>query len=66
MFTEADFEPSTGTLSLAAKGRGLADCGMSASWIWNGNTFDLSALSLQQACGGVAAGDWPTLFRSSQ
>jgi hypothetical protein len=65
-FTEADFDPATGTLSMAAKGRGLADCGMSASWIWNGDSFQLSALSLQQACGGVFPGDWPTLFRSTQ
>jgi hypothetical protein len=65
-FTEADFDPSTGTLSMAAKGRGLADCGMSASWIWNGDTFQLSALALQQACGGVFPGDWPILFRSVQ
>ena len=66
MFTEADFDPATGMLSMAAKGRGLADCGMAASWIWNGDTFQLASLSLQEACGGVSAGDWPTLFRSEQ
>lgn len=64
--TESGFDPATGTLSTAAKGRGLADCGMSASWIWNGATFQLSAMSLQQSCGGVEPGDWPTLFRSRQ
>lgn len=66
LFTEGDFNPATGTLFMAARGRGLADCGMAASWIWNGAAFDLSALSFQQSCGGVEPGDWPTLFRSIQ
>lgn len=66
MFTEADFDPETGMLAMVAKGRGLADCGMSVSWIWDGRAFRLADMSLQNACGGRAAGDWPTLFRSRQ
>jgi hypothetical protein len=62
--TNSDFDPKTGTLSMFAKGRGLADCGMSASWIWNGQRFVLSDMALQQSCGGVEPGDWPVLFRS--
>jgi hypothetical protein len=65
-FTESGFDSKTGTLSMAAKGRGLADCGMSASWIWDGNSFHLSDMTLQKSCGGVSPGDWPTLFRSVQ
>ncbi len=65
-FTEGGFDPDTGTLSMAAKGRGLADCGVSASWIWDGKAFRLSEMSLQKACGGIEPGDWPTLFRSEQ
>ncbi|WP_170842055.1 DUF1176 domain-containing protein [Sphingomonas gellani] len=65
-FTEGSFDPATGTLSMAAKGRGLADCGVAASWIWNGKAFNLSAMSLQQTCGGSEPGDWPVLFRSTQ
>jgi hypothetical protein len=64
-FTESDLDPKTGTLSMSAKGRGLADCGMSASWIWNDRTFVLSEMTLQQACGGIEPGDWPILFRSA-
>lgn len=64
--TEGDFDPATGTLSMAAKGRGLGDCGLSASWIWDGHAFQLSAMTLQDSCGGMEAGDWPTLFRSQQ
>ncbi|WP_448662007.1 DUF1176 domain-containing protein [Sphingomonas sp. CJ20] len=63
-FTEGAFDPETGTLSMAAKGRGLADCGVSASWVWDGASFQLSEMSLQQSCGGIAPGDWPTVFRS--
>jgi hypothetical protein len=63
-FTEGNFDPKTGTLIMAAKGRGLADCGMSASWIWDGRSFQLSEMTLQQSCGGIEPGDWPTLFRS--
>ncbi len=62
--TDADFDPKTGTLSMAAKGRGMADCGMSASWIWNGERFVLSDMALQQMCGGAEPGDWPVIFRS--
>jgi hypothetical protein len=64
--TNADFDPKTGKLSMVAKGRGLADCGMSAAWIWNGEAFVLSEMTLQQSCGGIEPGDWPTLFRSVQ
>jgi len=64
MLTEPDFEVATGTLSTFAKGRGLGDCGLTASWIWNGQAFQLTALNYQDACGGVEPGDWPALFRS--
>ncbi len=64
LFTEPAFDPKTGTLSAAARGRAMADCGMSASWKWTGKAFRLSAMTLQQACGGVEPGDWPTIFRS--
>lgn len=65
-FTDAGFDPQDGMLTTVAKGRGLADCGMSASWIWNGDRFRLAEIALQQSCGGLHPGDWPTLFRSSQ
>lgn len=55
MLTEPDFEPATGTLSTFAKGRGLGDCGLTARWIWDGDTFKLSALRPQ----------WPVDFCSS-
>ncbi len=71
--TEGDFDPATGTLSMSAKGRGLADCGASAKWVWSaddqrrvaGARFRLAFFALQEQCGGEA-GDWPVLFRSTQ
>ena len=61
---DPNFNPATGTLSTASKGRGLADCGSSESWVWSGGAFRLEALSYQDQCGGTAPGDWPTLFRT--
>ena len=61
---DPQFDPATGTLSTASKGRGLADCGSSESWVWSGGAFRIKALSYQGQCGGTAPGDWPTLFRT--
>ena len=61
--TEAGFNPASGTLSFGAKGRGLADCGLSASWVWSGGAFRLVEMTRQSRCGGAMPGDWPTLFR---
>ncbi|MCU9953501.1 DUF1176 domain-containing protein [Burkholderia sp. BKH01] len=61
---EPNFDPATGVLSTFAKGRGLADCGFQAEWIWDGQAFQMSAASQQSTCGGVGPGDWPTLYRS--
>lgn len=66
LFTAADFDPQTGRLSMSSKGRGLGDCGISASWIWTGAAFQLAAFNLQKVCGGVEQGQWPALFRSVQ
>jgi hypothetical protein len=49
-----------------AKGRAMADCGMSANWIWDGTAFRLADMALQQSCGGIEASDWPVLFRSTR
>jgi hypothetical protein len=64
--TEAEFDPMTGMLAIRAKGRGLADCGTAASWVWNDDIFRLISLTMQRECGGVEPDDWPVLFRSTQ
>ncbi len=62
--TEAGFDPATGELGTSAKGRGLADCGDSASWVWSAGAFRLTALNNLDQCGGAMPGDWPALYRS--
>ena len=61
--TSPDFDPATGRLSIFAKGRGIGDCGVAASWIWDGSRFVLASLSFQDACGGATA-DWPVLYQT--
>ena len=63
-FTNADFDPATATLSQYAKGRGVADCGVSASWRFDGERFVLKAYALLDRCGGVQPGDWIDLWRT--
>lgn len=62
MVTMGDFEG--GVLTHAAKGRGIADCGESASWVWNGQAFVLTELSFMDSCRGGEPGLWPTVWRS--
>ena len=62
--TEPSFDLQTGQLAVTAKGRGLADCGFSATWTWSGGAFRLISLVYQDACGGAGPGDWPVLFRT--
>lgn len=45
------------TLTTMAKGRGIADCGSMASWVWNGKAFVLAAASEEPLCRGFAAAD---------
>lgn len=63
MVTMGDFEG--GVLTHAAKGRGIADCGESASWVWNGQAFVLTQFSFMDSCRGGAPGLWPTVWRST-
>jgi hypothetical protein len=62
-YTEGEWEADTATFTESAKGRGLADCGVSTSWTFDGEAFHLSGFLRQERCGGPA-GDWPTLYRS--
>ncbi|WP_162244682.1 DUF1176 domain-containing protein [Aureimonas sp. Leaf454] len=65
LLSESDFNPETGRLFMSARGRGLFDCGMSATWLWNGREFIMTELALQERCGGTELADWPTVFRSN-
>lgn len=62
ILVNAGFDPKTQTLSSFNKGRGLADCGVSTSWVWNGKAFALLSENIMPVCQGVGADDWPPLF----
>ncbi len=63
-YGSADYDPATATFSTSAKGRGIADCGESASWVFDGKDFHLAEATWQDRCGGGSAGDWPVIWRS--
>ncbi|KWV91554.1 DUF1176 domain-containing protein [Erythrobacter sp. YT30] len=60
--TTADYAPATRMLYEFAKGRGLADCGQSASWAWDGEMFRLASFNEMRECRGTPPGDWPSLW----
>lgn len=61
-FTSVGF--GQGRLSHFAKGRGLADCGESAAWTFDGHDFRLQRYHRLGWCRGGNPGDWPTLWRT--
>lgn len=58
-----DYDPVTATLGAQVLGRGLADCGMAARWVFDGKVFQPASFTMQQNCGSLN-GDWPVLFRT--
>lgn len=65
MLTNAGYDPTTATLVHFAKGRGLADCGDSARWRYDGQAFRLFGFEQLTRCRGGAPGDWPALWRTA-
>ncbi len=63
-YSEAAWDEKTATFTESAKGRGLADCGITTEWVFDGKAFHLASFSRQERCGGPP-GDWPTLYRST-
>lgn len=56
--TTADYGTENFLLSTFAKGRGLTDCGMSASWVWDGEVFRLASYEALDECRGGPPGEW--------
>lgn len=52
------------TLSEFDKGRGIGDCGVDASWAWDGTGFRLVKYAASDDCRGVLPDDWPVLYRA--
>jgi hypothetical protein len=63
-YTEGAWDPKTAAFTQSAKGRGVADCGSSTTWTWNGQAFQLSDYNALARCGGGPPGDWPTIYRT--
>ena len=61
-FTEASYDPHSGQLFHAARGRGIADCGESATWRYDGRIFHLMSYNSQPGCDGGEPGDWPSVW----
>lgn len=61
-FTEAEYDPKTATLFFSGRGRGIADCGHSGSWKYDGKTFHLASYNSQPSCNGGEPGDWPSVW----
>ncbi len=59
-----EVDPARGEISEFAKGRGIADCGTAASWLWTGRDFALTAYSDLPVCRGLDHDDWLTLHRT--
>lgn len=63
--TGVEFDPRTATLSSFGKARGLADCGDSAAWVFDGRDFVLTEYALLGRCGWYAPADFPVLWRTA-
>ena len=63
VLVEADYSPENARLTSSAKGRGLADCGVAAEWVFDGRGFRPSSYDYQDRCSG-APGDWLPLYRT--
>jgi hypothetical protein len=60
------FDESTQTTTLFNKGRGIADCGQSSEWAWDGRSFRMITSKQMPTCKGVAPSDWPVLYRAER
>ena len=60
------FDAPSQTLSSFSKGRGIADCGSTESWVWDGKAFQMAHEEIMPECRGVPPDDWPALFVSRQ
>jgi hypothetical protein len=61
--SQPEWDLESGTLTVGAKGRGVADCGYWAKWRFDGEGFALAEYHEQRICAG-RPWDWPALYRS--
>lgn len=62
----ADFAQNSTEISHFAKGRGMADCGETGFWRWDGQGFQAVSMTEMNSCRGIMAGYWPNTYSSRQ
>lgn len=60
----AGYYPDDLTLTAFSKGRGLADCGESRAYVWDGKVFQLTEIRRMDRCVGLGPDHWFTLYRA--
>lgn len=60
----ADFAPNSTEISHFAKGSGMADCGETGVWRWDGHAFQALSMTEMNSCSGIMAGYWPNTYSS--
>lgn len=60
------FDQKTGVLNTYFKARGLADCGDSESWQFDGKHFQLQSYAYMGRCTGGRPDHWPIVWRSTE
>ncbi len=58
----SDWDPATQSIASFNKGRGLADCGSSKNWVWDGSMFRLTSATAMTECRGSL--DWIPVWRA--
>lgn len=62
----ANFGPNSTEISHFSKGRGIADCGDTGVWRWDGRAFQAVLLTEMNSCSGIMAGYWPHTYSSRE
>jgi hypothetical protein len=65
LLTSAEYDPKTRLLAMYAKGRGIGDCGETASWTWDGKMFRLASFQALDACLGAPPGMWLSRWQTA-
>jgi hypothetical protein len=63
--TGAYYDPDSRLLGMESKGRGLADCGESATWAWDGKMFRLASFQALDECRGAPPGLWLSRWQTA-
>lgn len=57
-----EYDPESMTLANFYKGRGLADCGGSSTWVWDGKAFRLTEETFMDLCRMLQPDAWPASY----